>query len=432
MAYIEKFIAEGREYFNSRCDRDIERYRKGDFTVKVLHDGCPAENAKVTFDLKKLDFELGCNIFMLEQYDDKQAQETYEKLWLKLFNTAVIPLYWEGTEPKPGYLRYDKDTPNDVYRRPPASCVVEFCRKHELNMKGHPLFWQEFIPKWLPEDWNELLPLIEKRFREISERYADIIPVFDSVNEPSRLFDQLFEYIGKDWKCIHPPKGYIEQIFESARKYFPHNTLVLNEATDAAFCEFRGPYGGYLLLLEKLLNKGVSIDRIGLQCHCGDNPRYKNIFNAQRLYHVLDGYAELGKPLVVSEIGMSSADEELQAAAAEQMYKVCFSHPSMSGVFWWNLDDNGVLCDKQRNAEGENLPYSGIVRNGRPKAAYKALDRLINREWTTNGSAVLSNGRCEFRGFYGTYNITVEADGVRKTVAAKLIKDCRNAVEIEI
>ena len=78
----------------------------------------------------------------------------------------------------------------------------------------------------------------------------------------------------------------------------------------------------------------------------------------------------------------------------------------MSGVFWWNLDDNGILCDKQRNAMAENLPNGGLCRNGKPKAAYRALDRLINREWTTSGKTKLSGGKADFRGFYGEYEIT--------------------------
>lgn len=39
---------------------------------------------------------------MLDQYDNPVQQETYYKQWLNLFNTAVIPLYREGTKPRAG------------------------------------------------------------------------------------------------------------------------------------------------------------------------------------------------------------------------------------------------------------------------------------------------------------------------------------------
>ena len=432
MSYIKNALKESAAYFEDRYPSELEKNRKGDFAVSVQKNGKPLENYTVTYTLERHDFDFGCNLFMLEQYDEKAQQDTYYAQWLRLFNTAVVPLYWEGTEPERGYLRYTADTANDVYRRPPADRVAAFCRENGVAMKGHPLFWQEFIPRWLPEKWDELYPLIEKRFAEIAARYADKIPVFDCVNEPSRLFDQLFEYRENGWKCVFPPDDYIEQIFALGKRCFPDNTLILNEATGAAFGEFRGVFGGYYLLLEKLLKKGLKIDRIGLQCHVEDEAYYKNVFQSERLYRLLDTYGRFGKPLVLSEIGLSCADEETQALAAERLYRVCFSHAAMSGIFWWNLDDNGILCDKERNAAGENLPYGGLVRGGVPKAAYKVLDHLINEEWHTEGSASAKDGKIAFRGFFGKYRLQIKGDGMDKEISVDLGKAADRNLKIEL
>ena len=404
---IKDWLNEGREYYLERADRDIEKYRKGDFNISLLKNGVPYD-AAVSYKLKNIDFDFGCNIFMLDQYEDADEQKTYLEQWDRVFNTAVLPFYWEGTEPKQGYLRYSKDVPNDFYRRPPIDRVVEYCKQKGYKVKGHPLFWHEFIPEWLPENWDELLPLVEKRFAEISQKYAGTVPVFDCVNEPSHIWDMCHEHKSDGYKMVAPPNGYLEQLFALGEKYFPKNELILNEATGAAFCEFKGIYGGYYQLIERLLSEGCKIDRIGLQCHTNEDEFFKNIYSAERLYGVLDGYAKFGKPLVVSEIGLGIADEQIQAEAAEQLYKICFSHPMMSGIFWWNLDDNAVLSVKNRNAGQENLPTSGLCHNGREKAAYKVLDRLINNEWTTIGETTTANGKCNFRGFYGIYEITID------------------------
>ena len=426
MSFILDALQTSKDYYENRVDKDIERNRKGDFSVAI--DSDKLEGKKVSYKLKQIDFDFGCNIFMLGQYDDKVQEETYLAQWKNLFNTAVVPLYWEGTEPEQDMLRYDSNSKNDVYRRPPVDSVVNYCLENGLKLKGHPLFWHEFIPKWLPENWDELFPLIEKRFKEISERYKDKIEVFDCLNEPSRLWDLYYETKNNDWKCVFPPDDYIEQIFALGKKYFGDNELILNEATGAAICEVRGKFGAYYQLLERVLKEGLKIDRIGIQCHTNDSDLYKNLYDSERFYGLLDLYAKFGKPLVLSEIGLSCEDEEIQAKATERIYKICFSHEAMSGVFWWNLDDNSILTQKDRNAVGENLPHGGLVRNGVPKAAYKVLDRLINKEWTTLGETYIKDGKIEFRGFYGEYEI--EIDGKKFTLDFRKNSDRKIAIEV--
>ncbi len=430
---IRKMLDECKDYYVERASRDIEKNRKGNFEISFTENGKPVSCADVSYSLKKIDFEFGCNIFMLDQYDDQARQQQYLEQWKTIFNTATIPLYWEGTEPEQGILRYSKDTNIDIYRRPTADRVVEYCKKNGIAMKGHPLFWHESIPRWLPEDWNTLLPLIEKRFQEISERYADDIGVFDCVNEPCRIWDMTHEHRTDGYKMVTPPEGYLEQIFDLGKKYFPNNVLVLNEAVGAALCEYKGVYGAYYQLLKRLLQEGYQIDRIGIQCHCHDDPQFQNIYNARRLYGILDGYSDLGKPLVLSEIGLSCEDEELQAEVVEQLYKICFSIDKMSGIFWWNLDDDGILTTKNRDgAAGENLPYAGLCRMGREKAAYQVLNRLINEEWTTKGNTRLANGRANFSGFYGEYEIAITKNGITKNYIVNFKKDGTAKALIEL
>lgn len=430
---IKEHLERGREYYLSRAPKEIEKNRKGDFCLDFVCDGKPIKNARVRFDLARHDYNFGSNIFMLDQYDTEEENQKFLSLWKGLFNTAVVPLYWEGTEPVQGALRYDADAADDIYRRPPAEKVLNFCKANGIEPKGHPLFWHEFIPRWLPEDFEELYPLIEKRFSEIAQRFACHIPVFDCVNEPSRIWDMTHEHKSDGYKMVAPPEGYVEKIFALAERYFPENELVINEATSAAFTDCRGCYSGYYLHIKELLSKGIRVDKVGFQCHVSDDWAFKNIFNAERLYSLLDCYGTLNRPLVLSEIGIScNNDEELQAQAAEQLYTIWFSHCATSGIFWWNLDDNGILVEKSRSAGAENLPDSGLCRNGRPKAAYNALYELINNKWHTKGTAECYDGKLTFRGFYGKYNVEVEANGRRfsSTVDLSVASKHRQTVEL--
>ncbi len=410
---IQKYLNDGKAYYIERSAKEIEQNRKGDFTV-TLTDGTgkPLTGRTVHLRHKQHDFDFGCNFFMYQQYDTDEENRRYEDLWKRVFNTAVVPLYWEGTEPERGHLRYTADSANDVYRRPPAESVVNWCKANGIRAKGHPLFWHEFIAKWLPEDWESLYPLVEKRFAEIAELFADDIPVFDCVNEPARVWDVHKEHPNDGWKHVVPPPDYCKQIFDLGERYFPNNQLILNEAVGASFCEFRGRYGGYYLTIKDLLSRGVRIDRIGLQCHTYNASVYRNVYDASRLYEIFDIYSDFGKPLVLSEISVpSDIGEELQADAVRMLYTVCFAHRNVNGIFWWNLTDDGVLCTK-RKASGENLPSTGLIDGEyREKAAYREIDRLINKEWRTEVTLTSDkNGKVTFRGFNGTYDLTCGTD----------------------
>ena len=411
---VYQFIKDGESVFNSRADKDIERNRKGDFDLVITDSNAnPVKNARVNVKLNKIDFNFGANIFMLGEYDTEEKNRLYEEEFCKIFNSASVPLYWEGTEPKEGYLRYDKDAKHDFYRRPPADYVSEFCKKHDLKMKGHPLFWHKFIPDWIPENFKELKPYIVKRFEEISERYSKDFESCDVVNEPSRIYDgYIKDRYNPKMKSVVPEDDYIVWIFDLASRLFPANKLILNDTVGTSFTEFHGKYSAYYLNIKDLLNRGVRIDEIGMQCHLGgSSPR--NVYNSEILYNILDEYSALGKPINISEISIPSdfdgiIDEELQALAAERLYKVCFSHPSVTGLTWWNLPDDGILT-AQQTEKNENIPTTGLIdKNYNEKLAYKTLRRLIKDEWTTNVSVVTNeNGVASFKGFYGVYDVEV-------------------------
>jgi len=166
-----------------------------------------------------------------------------------------------------------------------------------------------------------------------------------------------------------------------------------------------------------------------MQCHVGNNPAFRNVLDASRLYEIFDTYAKFGKPLVLSEIGMPSKVngedcEELQAQIAEMLYKVCFSHKAMSGIFWWNLTDDGVIATKKRVALGENLPSTGLIDGYyNEKPAYKVIEKLINKDWRTIKEAKTNDdGKLKFCGFTGEYELEIHAGNYAGKINALLTK----------
>jgi hypothetical protein len=58
------------------------------------------------------------------------------------------------------------------------------------------------------------------------------------------------------------------------------------------------------------------------------------------------------------------------------------------------------------------MPAGLLDTEGKAKPAYHALDQLINHKWNTQIEATAAeDGRAQFRGFYGSYTVTVQHEG---------------------
>ena len=82
-----------------------------------------------------------------------------------------------------------------------------------------------------------------------------------------------------------------------------------------------------------------------------------------------------------------------------KFYRVCFAHPAMRAITWWDL------CD-----QGSWLPGGGMLRaDMSPKPVYEQLKRLIHEEWKTTVLAAHGRRRpIAFRGFCGGYRVAIE------------------------
>ena len=79
-----------------------------------------------------------------------------------------------------------------------------------------------------------------------------------------------------------------------------------------------------------------------------------------------------------------------------KVYRVCFAHPSMVAITWWDL------CDAQSWLKGGGLLRADLT----PKPAYEALRRLLHERWHTRWSgATDADGRLVVCGFFGQYVI---------------------------
>ncbi len=426
---VMKYFDEQREAFDARVNEGIEQNRKGDATLTVV--GAPA-GAVVEVEQINHAFRFGANIFMLDEMENDEKNKIYRERFAELFNLATVPFYWSDLEPEEGKPRFAADSPK-IYRRPATDLCVDYCLENGIEPKCHCLNYERFTPSWVVDAEPEVFyAKLEKRMKEISERYADKIPTFEVTNE---------HFWSKAIKTNHYAKAYdapdfVERSYKLADKYFPNNPLIINDFNYWA-PDTENPRNVYYMLIENLLLKGCRVDSVGIQYHSFVKPEGEaafayNRYNPEVMYKMLDLYATLGRPLQITEMTLPSytddpEDEEIQALLARETYRMFFAHPAMEAIIYWNLVDGyAAFCEQGDMTGGENIYRGGLLRfDMSPKPVWYELNRLIHEEWHTREALGADGGK--FRGFYGDYRVTVTMpDGSQKTETLTLKKGEEN------
>ena len=290
---------------DARVKAGIEANRKSPLLVTFRGpNGKICENVHVQVRQTAHAFKYGADLFMLDEIgDDPAKNDAYKELFAGAFNLATCPFYWSDLEPEQGKPRFAKDSPK-IYRRPPPDLCVEWCEAHGIEPKAHCLNYPAFEPAWAKGSIDLEKHLLEKRFRELAERYAARIPMWEVTNEtlfwgPTQHRNSVF--FGK--------RDFVEWSFKTAAKHFPSNKLVINEAATNVIDCYRATRSAYYMQIENALMKGCRIDGIGIQAHAVWGTNMKRVasqarfeYNPEHMFRIMDTYAQLERPLQITEL----------------------------------------------------------------------------------------------------------------------------------
>ncbi len=415
---------------NTMLEDNIRKYRMGDGCVRVVDgQGKPVTGCKVRLVHKSHECRFGANLFMLEEMENPAKNRLYKEYFSEIFNMATLPFYWSATEPEKGHLRYEKGS-SPMYRRPPIDLCLEFCEQYGIEPREHALAYDFQFPAWLKElSVEQVKRELERRYQEISERYADKIRTIEVTNEMNWPE-------GMNVTGFYREPDFLTWCYDMAEKYFPNNQIAINEAVNESWLQRGRVTDYYYSYIENLMLKGRRIDAIGMQFHAMTSKDMipteyermsKVMYNPKKLLSRLDMYARFGKPLQITEITLSAAgpepeNEQIQAELLKGLYTTWFAHPNVEQIIYWNLvdgyayvdsDDPEVINASRGNMEiGENRFYGGLLRfDMSAKPAYYALKELLQKKWHTEASGVTDpNGQLRFHGFWGRYQVSIEKE----------------------
>ena len=439
---VLKYFRNNEAWMEDRIQNGIEANRKGWMKLTFVDaEGNPVNNVQVKLEQKSHDFRFGCNLFMLDELETEEKNEKYKEMYPKLFNLATLPFYWANLEPRPGFLRFTKDSPKD-YRRPAPDLCLEYCAEHGIEPKLHCLVYDQWSPLWLPEDAQEIKILLDKRISQIAERYAEHIPSMEVINETQCSY--MPRKIDRKGTPFFLEPDIIEWSFEHARRYLPTTKLIINEATPHVWGDrYKYTRSAYYLQIQRALEQGADINSIGFQYHQFHTPEAEEeqaafLLDPVRIYDLLDTYSRFNLPIQITEVTASAfsqlpEDEYVQAEMIRNLYRIWFSHPNMEAIVYWNMIDGyAAYATPGDMTNGENRYHGGLLRfDMSKKPAWEVLDQLINHDWHTSIDTICDT-KADLKGFYGNYELTATANGKTTTLPIHLKKGANNAFTVTL
>lgn len=398
------------------ADERIEQYRKADAVLKLLDpSGAPlAEGVNVQISQTRHDFLFGANIYKFDKCKTPEDNAAYKERFRELFNFATLAFYWSSYEPDPGKTEFSQRLK-----------VAQWCKQNNIKAKGHPLVWT-LEPGWLEKIEPAMAQshLWGRIAREVMG-FSRHIDTWDVLNEPCVAIKQATQRKATTILGLYEQMGEIDVItkaFSYARNAGPNATLILNDYDTSE---------KYERTVQVCLDQGVPIDAIGIQSHM-----HGNYWPVEKTWDVCQRFGEFGKPVHFTEVTITSGPktkkawkttdegEKLQAANAEQFYRLLFSNPAVQAITWWDLSDQGAW---------QKAPAGLLREDMTTKPAYEAIKGLIKDKWWTKTSATTqADGTISFRGFKGQYNITANIDGKELTATTRLRKDTPKPIELTL
>ena len=464
-----------------RIDADIERYRKADATIKLgdvkKHSMVEIRQTKSAFFFGAQAFNFNQLGTAERNRKYKELWGTlFNSVTVPFYWKTYEPL---PGQPRNGCQYIDTEAfwnalsaPEDVYfwRRPAPEPIIDYMKDRGIRIHGHTIVWGNRVshtPEWILDSlaplkerqafskmvvarnrWEEdytpeyaaltpdeigrqfpgLLRVMNEQFSHrmtaLANHYGDRVDSWDIVNE-SALDDSLHLLVPQATVTKSHfglmPGDYVYQAFKRAEKLFPQQVrLNINDYLTTH---------SYPDHVRDLLRRGCRIDVIGMQSHVFDPEDSKRLARGERIkyphdvcespakiWQVIDSLSVIGLPIHMSEITISAPADDIrgqlvQAVLARNLYRIWFSQQRVNGITWWNVVDN---CGNR-----DEPVHTGLfTRHMEPKAAYYAIDQLINHEWKTHLNLKANrHGEVHFRGFRGTYVIRwTDSHDVRHTM----------------
>jgi GH35 family endo-1,4-beta-xylanase len=318
-------------------------------------------------------FLFGCKGFRYPELG-----ETYAELFGRVFNFAILPFYRAQREAREGERDFSR-----------VEKILEWTTRDGIQTKGQPLVWfhDGGTPEWLRDRDYEQVQAAHRdyildavgRFRDRVKFWDVIREAHDWANDFGYTPDQLMAMTRLATDVTREADPEAIRIVNCCRPWSDYVAHGRNYSR-----EIGHPARSVLQYLRDIIDAGVEFEAIGLQMYYPQ----RDLFEIDRQ---LDRFGRLGKPVHVTELGVSSStlpaehyewlrvhfarywhgpwSESEQADWLAAFAALCYSKPAVEAMTWWDL------CDPA------GVPHGGLLDGDlRPKESYHRLHDLV-KHW---------------------------------------------------
>lgn len=334
--------------------------------------------------------------FLIGAAIDARSYETHAELLVEHFNSVTME-----NEMKLGFLQRAEGRFSYIT----TDRMVDFARANDMAVRGHALVWHRQNPSWFFVDEGgetvspeRLLQRMQAHIDEVMGHFAGSVQAWDVVNEAImddgrlRTADEVGDDQQSQWHAILG-ESYIAEAFRFAHAADPSAKLFYNDYYNYLPARRDAIYA----LLKQLLDDGVPVHGVGLQCHLNiepsTDPEHQSYHQTvENLEQAIMMYASLGLEVHITEMDVSlyiagypytpeefytreTFTAEIEAKQA-QRYAAFFEmfrrhRDVITSVSLWGIaDDNTWLSEFSSGRQ--DFPLLFDVDHA-PKAAYDAV-----------------------------------------------------------
>jgi GH35 family endo-1,4-beta-xylanase len=377
--YVDDASVEGNsppQDWKQQANARIEQLRKTNAKIIVLNQANqPVPGVNVEINQIKKSFPFGC--VMGQSLFKEPKFKTYYADVFK-FNWAVFQneAKWYSTEPYAwGYITYRQ-----------MNAMLDFCEQKGINARGHLIFWpvEDYVQQWVKNlDNQDLWLAMQQRLNGVVIEGLGRFKMWDVCSEMvtgTYFEDRLGQWVNT-W------------MFQTTKLIDPE---IINLIDEYCVISCGGAHlQAYKDKIRNLLLSGAPIDVIGVECY------NMTEFDPDTIMARFDSMSEFGLPIWITQLQINEPNVNTRADKLETVIRTAYSHPAVYGIMQWTFYE-----------ENEGTPQCSLIDKGWHINAMGQRYLDLMTEWETHDSDTTdAGGAVNFRGFQGTYEITLTYPG---------------------